>query len=26
VLGAVSGQGIDGYRHALEMIKERLGV
>jgi 3-dehydroquinate dehydratase-2 len=26
VLGAVSGKGIDGYRDALEMIKDRLGV
>ncbi len=26
VLGAVSGQAIDGYREALEMIKDRLGV
>ena len=26
VLGAVSGEGIDGYRQALEMIKDKLGV
>jgi 3-dehydroquinate dehydratase II len=26
VIGTVSGQGPDGYREALELIKERLGV
>jgi 3-dehydroquinate dehydratase-2 len=26
VIGTVSGQGPDGYREALEMIKEELGV
>jgi 3-dehydroquinate dehydratase II len=26
VIGTVSGQGPDGYRQALELIKERLGV
>ena len=26
VIGVVSGQGPDGYREALEMIKRELGV
>ena len=26
VIGRVSGQGADGYREALEMIAEHLGV
>jgi 3-dehydroquinate dehydratase-2 len=26
VVGTVAGRGLDGYREALEMIKERLGV